>query len=285
MLTDVQGRDLTVTAELALSDQGDFLAMRAWNLSNLGAYAASFVPLTKGTELMTSLYRTPVAPARARAVFSNTVSTAPYRSAGRPEVMFVIALGAPDTAAARVKSVAVRTGIIFGERSAWLHRHASYPLHMGFEPHDMHGLSKSGLGRGTIADHGIDCDIRRIPQLLRIWRRSRHCRRHRRQRAVTDDDKLGGVLGGRKRLGNDQRDRLAHKSDPANGQRQLVRHRDRRAVGVCKRDVGRASRCRRMGHRAIAVGQILRHGQYRDNAGRSRGGSGRDRGEFGVGMR
>jgi carbon-monoxide dehydrogenase large subunit len=88
MLTDVQGRDLTVTAELALSDQGDFLALRASNLSNLGAYAASFVPLTKGTELMTSLYRTPVA--RARAVFSNTISTAPYRSAGRPEVMFVM---------------------------------------------------------------------------------------------------------------------------------------------------------------------------------------------------
>ena len=90
MLTDVQGRDLTVTAELALSDQGDFLALRASNLSNLGAYAASFVPLTKGTELMTSLYRTPVALVRARAVFSNTVSTAPYRSAGRPEVMFVM---------------------------------------------------------------------------------------------------------------------------------------------------------------------------------------------------
>jgi carbon-monoxide dehydrogenase large subunit len=53
-------------------------------------HAASFVPLTKGTELMTSLYRTPVARVRARAVFSNTVSTAPYRSAGRPEVMFVM---------------------------------------------------------------------------------------------------------------------------------------------------------------------------------------------------
>jgi carbon-monoxide dehydrogenase large subunit len=39
---------------------------------------------------MTSIYRTPVARARARAVFSNTISTAPYRSAGRPEVMFVM---------------------------------------------------------------------------------------------------------------------------------------------------------------------------------------------------
>ncbi len=90
LLTDFQGRDLTVSAELALDADGNFLGFRTSNLSNLGAYAASFVPLTKGTELSTSLYRTPVAHARARAVFSNTVSTAPYRSAGRPEVMFVM---------------------------------------------------------------------------------------------------------------------------------------------------------------------------------------------------
>jgi aerobic carbon-monoxide dehydrogenase large subunit len=90
LLTDFQGRDLTVTAELALDGDGNFLAFRTSNLSNLGAYAASFVPLTKGTELSTSIYRTPVARAQARATLSNTMSTAPYRSAGRPEVMFVM---------------------------------------------------------------------------------------------------------------------------------------------------------------------------------------------------
>jgi aerobic carbon-monoxide dehydrogenase large subunit len=90
LVTDFQGRDLTVTAELALDREGNFLAFRTSNLSNVGAYAASFVPLTKGTELSTSLYRIPAARARARAVFSNTISTAPYRSAGRPEVMFVM---------------------------------------------------------------------------------------------------------------------------------------------------------------------------------------------------
>jgi aerobic carbon-monoxide dehydrogenase large subunit len=89
-LSDYQGRDLTVEAELALDRDGNFLALRASNLSNLGAYAASFVPLTKGTELMTSIYRIPTAAARARGVLSNTPSTAPFRSAGRPEVMFVI---------------------------------------------------------------------------------------------------------------------------------------------------------------------------------------------------
>ena len=89
-LTDYHGRDLAVSAELALDRDGNFLALRSSNLSNLGAYSLSFVPLTKGTELMSSLYRIPVAHARARAVFSNTSPTTAYRSAGRPEVMFVM---------------------------------------------------------------------------------------------------------------------------------------------------------------------------------------------------
>src|SRR5436309_12528128 len=39
---------------------------------------------------MSSLYRIPAARVRAQAVLSNTPPTSPYRSAGRPEVMFVI---------------------------------------------------------------------------------------------------------------------------------------------------------------------------------------------------
>jgi carbon-monoxide dehydrogenase large subunit len=89
-LSDHQARDLQVEAEIALDAEGNFLALRSANLSNLGAYAASFVPLTKGTELMSSLYQIPAARVRAHAVLSNTPPTSPYRSAGRPEVMFVI---------------------------------------------------------------------------------------------------------------------------------------------------------------------------------------------------
>jgi aerobic carbon-monoxide dehydrogenase large subunit len=89
-LSDYQGRDLYVEAELALDPEGNFLAFRSSNLSNVGAHTVSFVPLTKGTELMTSLYRIPVAYVRARATLSNTPPTNSYRSAGRPEAMFVI---------------------------------------------------------------------------------------------------------------------------------------------------------------------------------------------------
>jgi aerobic carbon-monoxide dehydrogenase large subunit len=87
--SDYAGRDFRIESELALDGEGRFLALNAFSVSNLGAYTASFVPLTKGTQLMTSLYDLTAA-ARARGVLSNTPSTAPYRSAGRPEVMFVI---------------------------------------------------------------------------------------------------------------------------------------------------------------------------------------------------
>jgi carbon-monoxide dehydrogenase large subunit len=88
-LTDYAGRDFRIESQLALDAEGNFLGLNATSLSNLGAYTASFVPLTKGTQLMSSLYNMPAA-ARAVGVLSNTVCTAPYRSAGRPEAMFVI---------------------------------------------------------------------------------------------------------------------------------------------------------------------------------------------------
>jgi carbon-monoxide dehydrogenase large subunit len=89
-LSDYQGRDLFVEAELALDEDGNFLALRGSNLSNVGAHTASFVPLTKGVGLMTGVYDITTASFRARAVNSNTPPTNSYRSAGRPEAMFVI---------------------------------------------------------------------------------------------------------------------------------------------------------------------------------------------------
>jgi aerobic carbon-monoxide dehydrogenase large subunit len=89
-MSDYQARDLTVAAEIALDAKGRILAMRSRNLSNIGAHAASFVPLNKGVQLMTSLYAVPAAHYSARAALTNTPSTIPYRSAGRPEAMFVI---------------------------------------------------------------------------------------------------------------------------------------------------------------------------------------------------
>jgi aerobic carbon-monoxide dehydrogenase large subunit len=89
-LSDWQARDLTVTAELALDEEGNFLAVRGSNLSNLGGHSVAFGPLQKGLGLMTSVYRIPVGYFRGRGAVTNTVSTTPYRSSGRPEAMFVV---------------------------------------------------------------------------------------------------------------------------------------------------------------------------------------------------
>src|SRR5437016_1610907 len=89
-LADYHGRDLVSHAELALDAEGTFLGFRAVNTSNVGAHAVSFVPLAKGVAVSTSVYRVPVSSMRGRAVLSHTSPTTAYRSAGRPEVMFVI---------------------------------------------------------------------------------------------------------------------------------------------------------------------------------------------------
>ena len=88
-LADYQGRDLAVRAELALNSEGHFLALRAVNTSNVGAHAVSFHPLNKGMALTGTVYRVPTVSIRGRAVLTNTSPTTPYRSAGRPEIMFV----------------------------------------------------------------------------------------------------------------------------------------------------------------------------------------------------
>ena len=90
LLSDYQGRDLSVEAELALDAEGTFLAMRGSNIGNLGAHTGNFSMVQKGVEIMSSIYRMPAAHFRARIVLSNTAPTRPYRSAGRPEVIFVM---------------------------------------------------------------------------------------------------------------------------------------------------------------------------------------------------
>jgi carbon-monoxide dehydrogenase large subunit len=90
LLTDTQGRDLVTRVELALRRDGRFLAMRADNISNVGARCLSLSPLSKGSGLITGSYDIPAATLRSRAVFTTTMMTQPYRSSGRPEVCYAI---------------------------------------------------------------------------------------------------------------------------------------------------------------------------------------------------
>src|SRR6202162_5716892 len=100
-LSDYQGRDLVTKVELALDKNHRFLAMRATNISNVGARCVSLSPLSKGSGLIPGSYAIPAATLRAMAGFTNTMPTHAYRSSRRPEVTFAIER-LVDTAAAQL---------------------------------------------------------------------------------------------------------------------------------------------------------------------------------------
>ena len=89
-LSDYQARDLHSKAELALDEDGKFLALRGVNTLNLGAYSVYFWPLRKGLSMMQGTYRIPAVYFRGHAALTNMAPTAVYRSAGRPEAIYMI---------------------------------------------------------------------------------------------------------------------------------------------------------------------------------------------------
>ncbi|ABE33458.1 molybdopterin-binding domain of aldehyde dehydrogenase family protein [Paraburkholderia xenovorans LB400] len=89
-LSDYQGRDAIVRATFGFSKDGRILAIDNEWLGNVGAHTVSYVPMSNGTRIMTTVYDVPVAAVHISAVMTNTVPTAPYRGAGRPEATHVI---------------------------------------------------------------------------------------------------------------------------------------------------------------------------------------------------
>lgn len=91
-VSDFHGRDQTVTAELALGEDGKILGLRVLSLFNQGAYMASAggVPVKDAANLLSGVYDIPAIHSIAKAVYSNTTPTHPYRGAGRPEAAYII---------------------------------------------------------------------------------------------------------------------------------------------------------------------------------------------------
>jgi carbon-monoxide dehydrogenase large subunit len=92
-LTDNQARDMFADGELALDENGKFLAMRLSCVVNLGAYVG-FVGVHLATNnfarCFPAMYHIPAIDVRVRGAFTNTVPTAPYRGAGRPEANYLL---------------------------------------------------------------------------------------------------------------------------------------------------------------------------------------------------
>jgi carbon-monoxide dehydrogenase large subunit len=92
-LSDNHARDTYTKAELALDAKGKFLALRIRNVTNLGAYVGAV-----GAQLATqnfarnlpTVYDIKHVDVATKCVFTNTLPTAPYRGAGRPEANYTV---------------------------------------------------------------------------------------------------------------------------------------------------------------------------------------------------
>jgi carbon-monoxide dehydrogenase large subunit len=92
-LSDAHGRDHVTHAELALDQEGTFLAMRVHTTANMGAYLSTFstaIPTILYATLLAGQYTTPAIYCEVTTTFTNTAPVDAYRGAGRPEATFVV---------------------------------------------------------------------------------------------------------------------------------------------------------------------------------------------------
>ncbi len=145
-MADDQARDNISTVELALDEDGTFLALRVKTIANLGAYLTMFGPHSSTNNLgsLAGTYKTPAIYTHVTGVFSNTPSTGPYRGAGRPEAAYVLER-AIDTAAAELgidpaelrrrnyipeASLPYQTGLVFNYDSGQFEKNMDTALSM-----------------------------------------------------------------------------------------------------------------------------------------------------------
>jgi carbon-monoxide dehydrogenase large subunit len=91
-LTDAQGRDNAVKAEMAMDADGRFLALRVHLTANMGAYISQYGPFIPvvGVSMSSGVYDLPAIDINVTAVYTNTCPVDAYRGAGRPEAAFLI---------------------------------------------------------------------------------------------------------------------------------------------------------------------------------------------------
>ena len=90
-LADDHGRDVAIDAELAVEADGRFRALKVGCTVNVGCYLSRrSLFLLNNIGGIAGVYNIPHIEARIAGVFTNTMTNAPYRGAGRPEATYVI---------------------------------------------------------------------------------------------------------------------------------------------------------------------------------------------------
>ncbi len=92
-LSDNQARDTYSEVELALDERGKFLALRIRSVGNMGAYLGAIganIPTLSFTRCLPGMYDIKPIDIGVKCVYTNTLPTAPYRGAGRPESIYAL---------------------------------------------------------------------------------------------------------------------------------------------------------------------------------------------------
>ncbi|MGQ0509618.1 MAG: xanthine dehydrogenase family protein molybdopterin-binding subunit [Betaproteobacteria bacterium] len=93
LLADEHGRDMEAEVELAFDASHRILALRARNVSALGAYVSSdrnILPSFANLGSLAGMYAIRAAHVCVTGIFSHTQSLAPYRGNGRPEAIYLL---------------------------------------------------------------------------------------------------------------------------------------------------------------------------------------------------
>ncbi len=103
-MSDAQARDSIMDGRLALDGEGRILGLDVTAKAAMGAYlhhVGYFIATANFSRCLSGPYRIPAVHSEVTCVLTNTVPTAPYRGAGRPEAAYIME-SLIETAAARL---------------------------------------------------------------------------------------------------------------------------------------------------------------------------------------
>jgi carbon-monoxide dehydrogenase large subunit len=147
-LADFGGRDSVIRAALAFDAHGRITAYDVAMIGAVGAHTVTYVPLSNARNVLPTVYAIPAVRMRVTAALTNTVPTAPYRGAGRPEAHHALER-LLDRAAARlgIDRVAIR------ERNLVRHDMLPYRTATGltYDSGDFPGAMRRALGNADWA--------------------------------------------------------------------------------------------------------------------------------------